>query len=87
MKEVNITTSDEHLLQLPTCWQFFRLVELIGGTDTARELVLEAISNGKHIVTANKALIALHGDEVFAAGADVRRHAGSLVHGAPGPDR
>lgn len=43
------------------------LVELIGGVDTARELVLEAINNGKHIVTANKALIALHGDEVFEA--------------------
>ena len=42
------------------------LVELIGGTDTAKDLVLEAINNGKHIVTANKALIALHGDEVFA---------------------
>ncbi len=43
------------------------LVELIGGTDVAKALVLEAIANGKHIVTANKALIALHGDEVFAA--------------------
>ncbi|MDA0978728.1 MAG: homoserine dehydrogenase [Proteobacteria bacterium] len=41
------------------------LVELIGGTDTARELVLEALANGKHVVTANKALIALHGDELF----------------------
>ena len=43
------------------------LVELIGGTDTARELVLTAISNGKHIVTANKALIAEHGNEIFLA--------------------
>ena len=43
------------------------LVELIGGIDTARELVMEAIANGKHVVTANKALIALHGDEVFQA--------------------
>ncbi len=43
------------------------VVELIGGTDVAKELVLQAISKGKHIVTANKALIALHGDEVFAA--------------------
>lgn len=43
------------------------LVELIGGTDTARELLLEAISNGKHIVTANKALIAEHGNEIFTA--------------------
>jgi len=43
------------------------LVELIGGTTTARELVLRAINNGKHIVTANKALIAQHGNEIFAA--------------------
>lgn len=46
------------------------LVELIGGDDVALDLVLEAISNGKHIVTANKALIALHGDKVFAAAED-----------------
>ena len=43
------------------------VVEVIGGTGLARELVLEAIGNGKHVVTANKALIALHGNEVFAA--------------------
>ena len=43
------------------------LVELIGGTTTARELVLRAIDNGKHVVTANKALIAQHGNEIFAA--------------------
>jgi homoserine dehydrogenase len=42
------------------------VVELIGGFDPARELVLQAIDNGKHVVTANKALIALHGNEVFA---------------------
>lgn len=42
------------------------VVELIGGTETAYELVLEAISNGKHVVTANKALIAMHGNELFA---------------------
>ena len=46
------------------------LVELIGGTDTARELVLSAIRNGKHIVTANKALIAEHGNEIFQAAQD-----------------
>ena len=43
------------------------VVELIGGCDTARELVLKAIANGKHVVTANKALLALHGNEIFAA--------------------
>jgi len=46
------------------------LVELIGGIDTARELVLTAIKNGKHIVTANKALIAEHGNEIFQAAQD-----------------
>ncbi len=43
------------------------IVELIGGYDPARELVLRAIENGKHVVTANKALIAKHGNEIFAA--------------------
>ena len=43
------------------------VVELIGGDDPARELVMTAINNGKHVVTANKALIALHGNEIFAA--------------------
>ena len=43
------------------------VVELIGGTDAARDLVLRAIRQGKHVVTANKALIALYGNEVFAA--------------------
>jgi len=41
------------------------LVELIGGYDTAKELLIEAINNGKHVVTANKALIAVHGNELF----------------------
>jgi homoserine dehydrogenase len=43
------------------------VVELIGGYSPAKELVLEAIANGKHVVTANKALIALHGNEIFSA--------------------
>ena len=43
------------------------IVELIGGTSIAKELVLEAIRNGKHVVTANKALLATHGTEIFAA--------------------
>ncbi len=42
------------------------VVELIGGITPARELVLAALENGKHVVTANKALIALHGNEIFA---------------------
>ena len=43
------------------------VVELIGGDTLARELVLKAIANGKHVVTANKALIAKHGNEIFSA--------------------
>jgi len=43
------------------------VVELIGGTTIAKELVLEAIRHGKHVVTANKALLATHGNESFAA--------------------
>ena len=43
------------------------VVELIGGDTLARELVLKSINNGKHVVTANKALIAKHGNEIFAA--------------------
>jgi homoserine dehydrogenase len=43
------------------------VVELIGGYGVARELVLKAIANGKHVVTANKALLATHGNEIFAA--------------------
>ncbi len=43
------------------------VVELIGGYGVAKELVLKAIANGKHVVTANKALLAVHGNEIFAA--------------------
>ncbi|MEY3660193.1 MAG: homoserine dehydrogenase [Pseudohongiellaceae bacterium] len=45
------------------------VLELMGGTDAAKALVLQAIANGKHVVTANKALIAQHGSEIFAAAA------------------
>ncbi len=43
------------------------VVELIGGYGVAKELVLKAIEHGKHVVTANKALLAVHGNEIFAA--------------------
>lgn len=43
------------------------VIELIGGDEIAKEVVLGAINNGKHVVTANKALIAVHGKEIFAA--------------------
>lgn len=51
------------------------VVELIGGYDTAYELVMRAIKAGKHVVTANKALIAVHGNEIFQAA----REAGVVV--------
>jgi homoserine dehydrogenase len=43
------------------------VVELIGGYTVAKELVLKAIANGKHVVTANKAMLAVHGNEIFTA--------------------
>ena len=58
---------------LPDAFQVARapdidiVVELIGGTGVAKDLVLEAIAHGKHVVTANKALLATHGNRIFAA--------------------
>ncbi|MBN9401399.1 MAG: homoserine dehydrogenase, partial [Burkholderiales bacterium] len=43
------------------------IVELMGGDTVARDCILEAIARGKHVVTANKALLAVHGNEIFAA--------------------
>jgi homoserine dehydrogenase len=43
------------------------VIELIGGTKVAKDLILAAIGNGKHVVTANKALLATHGNEIFLA--------------------
>ena len=51
------------------------VVELIGGDTLALELVMEAIANGKHVVTANKALLAKNGNEIFAAAYEL-----SLIH-------
>ncbi|MCG8587908.1 MAG: homoserine dehydrogenase [Proteobacteria bacterium] len=45
------------------------VIELIGGYDAARRMILDAIAKGKHVVTANKALLALHGEEIFGAAA------------------
>jgi homoserine dehydrogenase len=61
-----LTSRDRDLLEDP---EIDIVVELIGGTDVARELVLAAVSGGKHVVTANKALLALHGNEILAAAA------------------
>ena len=55
------------------------VVELIGGTTTARRVVLAALKHGKPVVTANKALLAFHGEELFAA---ARRHQANLYYEA-----
>ncbi|MEJ2091007.1 MAG: homoserine dehydrogenase [Syntrophobacterales bacterium] len=60
------TRRDMDILEDPT---IDVVVELIGGVDTARDLILAAIDRGKHVVTANKALLALHGNDIFAAAA------------------
>ncbi len=49
------------------------IVELIGGTTEARKLVMEALRHGKHVVTANKALLAEHGDEIFELASRMER--------------
>lgn len=62
------------------------VVELIGGYTLARELVLKAIENGKHVVTANKALIAVHGNEIFARAREqgvIVAFEGSVAGGVP----
>ncbi len=61
---VNLTNDAKVVLTHP---DIDIVVELIGGIEPARTLVLEAIANGKHVVTANKALLARHGNEIFAA--------------------
>jgi homoserine dehydrogenase len=48
------------------------VIELIGGTSIAKELVLKALHNGKHVVTANKALLAIHGNEIFSIAQQMR---------------
>ena len=61
---IALTTRPEEVVNNP---EIDVVVELIGGYEPARELVLQAIANGKHVVTANKALIAVHGNEIFGA--------------------
>lgn len=61
---LTLTTQPETLISDP---DIEVVVELMGGYEPARTLVLSAIANGKHVVTANKALIALHGNEIFDA--------------------
>src|SRR5690625_540251 len=63
-EEVWITDQGLELVQHP---DIDVVVELIGGDTTAKDWVMEAIKQGKHVVTANKALLAEHGNEIFAA--------------------
>ncbi len=60
---IALTTNPQDVVEHPDVKV---VVELIGGEDLARDLVMKAIANGKHVVTANKALIAKHGNEIFA---------------------
>jgi len=62
--DVNLTDDAHVVLANP---DIDIVVELIGGIEPARTFILEAIANGKHVVTANKALLARHGNEIFAA--------------------
>jgi homoserine dehydrogenase len=59
-----LTTDVDSLLNDP---QIDIVVELIGGIDTAKDFILKAVRNGKHVVTANKALLAIKGNEIFTA--------------------
>ncbi len=78
-----LTTRAEEILGDP---QIEVVIELIGGYEPARTFVLKAIEAGKHVVTANKALLALHGEEIFAAaerrGVDIQFEA-SVAGGIP----
>jgi homoserine dehydrogenase len=61
---VTLTRDTNEILDDP---EIHVLVELIGGIEPARTLILDAISQGKHVITANKALLAAHGKEIFQA--------------------
>ena len=59
-----LTTNADSVIKDP---DIHIIVELIGGTTIAKDIILKAIRNGKHVVTANKALLATHGKEIFKA--------------------
>jgi len=61
---ITVTTTPQDVVEDP---EIQIVIELIGGDTLALDLVMRAIENGKHVVTANKALIAKHGNEIFAA--------------------
>ena len=61
---ITLTRSADEILSDP---EISVVIELIGGYEPARSFALKAIANGKHLVTANKALLAVHGEEIYAA--------------------
>lgn len=63
MDQIQLTTDPMEVVNNP---ELDIIVELIGGTGIAKDLVITALENGKHVVTANKALIALHGNDIFS---------------------
>src|SRR5689334_7194358 len=63
-EDVSLTADATEVLSHP---DIDIVIELIGGIEPARTFILKAIANGKHVVTANKALLARHGNEIFAA--------------------
>jgi homoserine dehydrogenase len=62
-----LTTSADEVINHP---EIDVVIELIGGYEPARKFLLQSIDQGKHVVTANKALLAKHGEEIFLAAAD-----------------
>lgn len=68
-REINLNPSvyTKDLESIVTDPEIDVVIELIGGIEPARSLILQAIAHGKHIVTANKAVLARHGDEIFTA--------------------
>jgi homoserine dehydrogenase len=68
-REINLNSSiyTENLESIVTDPEIDVIIELIGGIEPARSLILQAIAHGKHIVTANKAVLARYGDEIFTA--------------------
>lgn len=74
-----ITTNLEQIVTDP---EIDIVVELLGGLEPARSLILQAIANGKHVVTANKAVIARYGDEIYTAANQAKVYV--LIEGAVG---
>ena len=73
LSDVSLTTDHDDIVNDP---EIDVVIEAMGGDEPARSLLLKAIENGKHVVTANKALVAVHGSEIFAA---ARQHGVSVA--------